>query len=513
MILHKIRTIAFSGLGGSGKTTYIKSIASHLNEKSCSGVTVVAMREHFAWPKIVSFIKKLYKKTNKHNPSFLNSEVQIGGTKNTVFVLVRALFYLCDFWRVYFFCVLKKYNNIIIFDRFFHDFVIELTIDSGHDHKWMLRFLPNATLHFYCNASASVVFERKKEASIDFIKLQEINYKKLIYNYNFFVVDSTKDANLVIDKINNVIIHYGLFSKRDISFLDFVIYKIIHTQSFSYFEDGIFVVNQEKLLKHASYNRITWLIARNLLDYSFGFDNKHAQEINKVALYSFGIFEKTIEDLKKDIHNFDDDFILAKNDFLKVDFSGDVDIVTFKKESFNSLLHHYYNKIGARVVKQTPKKFDIYEDGKKPIDVHLGFEFGSISYINEKLAYLSNTESLSLASVSGHLIAELSMMNWADYYKVFHYIDYKKDAIKNAEEAGWGREMTYILNNYENVKLRGLKMPFFIPATMLFKFRIRMFLSGRISFKNLCRESVLVLRQVRARNLGLIPFHNEWYNF
>ncbi len=513
MISHKKHTIAFSGLGGSGKTTYIKSITPYLNKNGCGEVIVIAMREHFLWPKIVLFIKKLYKKTNKYNPSFLDLRVQSGNRKNTIFVLARAFFYLCDFWRVYIFSVLNKNNNIVIFDRFFHDFVIELNIDSGKDHGWMLRFLPNATIHFYCNASAPVVFERKKEASIDFIKLQEVNYKKLFLNYNVFVVDSTKGSDVVVNKINNVITDYVLFSERNISFLDFILYIMIHRNSLSYFEDGVFVINKEKLLKHASYNRITWLTARNLLNLSLWADDGHAHKINQIASSSFDIFERTIQYLKKEINNFDNDYILVKNDFLKVDFSGDVDIVTFKKESFDLLLQYYKNKTGARVIKQTFKKFDVYEAEKKPIDVHLGFEFGFISYIEENQVCLSDTKSLSLASVSGHLLAELSMINWADYYKILNHIGYKKDAIKYAKHAGWGREMIYILNKYQNVKERGLKMPFFIPISVLLKFRVSMFLSGKISFLNLYRETIFVIKQVRARNLGLIPFHDEWYHF
>ena len=104
---------------------------------------------------------------------------------------------------------LNNKTTLIIFDRYFDDLIV--------DHKryryggsivfarFIRLFIPKPEIYFILTAGAEILFERKREVSLDELKRQLKEYKKLVDNKRYFEIDVNRTLDDIIKDIIKLI--------------------------------------------------------------------------------------------------------------------------------------------------------------------------------------------------------------------------------------------------------------------------------------------------------------------
>jgi thymidylate kinase len=186
--------IAFMGVDGSGKSTLIKGIKKKLKKKYQS-IKYIHLRPYlFLTDK--STINK-----NPHNQKKIKSQFES---------FLKILFWLF-MYKIFFFIKFKKKNQLIIFDRYAHDLLVDkkryrfnLTKKLT---KYILSFFPTPNLWIILTAPINKIEKRKKELSTSELKRQVKSYINFAKSKkNSLIVNTGKNIqsciSLIISKIN-----------------------------------------------------------------------------------------------------------------------------------------------------------------------------------------------------------------------------------------------------------------------------------------------------------------------
>lgn len=187
--------IALMGNDGSGKTTVIKLLLDRL-VKSGKETIYVPGFDHLFLDKFKSLIQK----STGMNVGELQEEYDNNQRKKA-----RLIFYI---WPYMVFmdcvCLLIKYffrpGKIVIFDRYFYDYVISfknLGISSKLE-EFLFLFLPRPKISFVLDVSAGIAYERKKvthAGTIDYYENQRLRYLWLAKNKSFPVINTDRTSS------------------------------------------------------------------------------------------------------------------------------------------------------------------------------------------------------------------------------------------------------------------------------------------------------------------------------
>lgn len=187
----KTKTIAISGLDGSGKTTTINNFSELLNKLNIKHRTV-----HFYYVyiplKILSFLKinKREDEGDKYKNS-INNEIESlkkGKSKRWMwFVITDALIQ-------YYYVKIISFNKVVIFDRFFYDYLISFDfLNVKYSKKLLLKIFPKVDKYFLQIADYEILRKRKPEHTIEFFKQCYGKYNNLAKEQNMIILDSTKN--------------------------------------------------------------------------------------------------------------------------------------------------------------------------------------------------------------------------------------------------------------------------------------------------------------------------------
>jgi thymidylate kinase len=192
---HRSIVISFMGVDGSGKSTLIELLRKKLKNKF-KKIKYVHLRP---------YLILLDKSTVQANPH---------KTKKTWPILlnfIRILYWLI-IYRLFFYLFANKPRQLIIFDRYADDLMIDPIRYKfnlpNRITKFILNFFPNPSLWIVLNAPIKVLEKRKKELPTKELKKQiriYLNFAKqrknsIVINTNNSVQSS---LSLIIKKINN----------------------------------------------------------------------------------------------------------------------------------------------------------------------------------------------------------------------------------------------------------------------------------------------------------------------
>ena len=189
--------VSFMGVDGSGKSTLIDQLKKKLSN-NYNKIKYLHLRPYF----ILS--DKSTVNSNPHAKKKSKAQLQS---------LIQILIWLF-MYRVFFYINLRKKNNLIIFDRYAHDLLID-KVRYGHNlpkkiTKYILNLFPEPNLWVILKAPIKVIEIRKKELS----KKELIRQMKSYINFakkknNSITLDTRKkikiNVSLIVKKLENIV--------------------------------------------------------------------------------------------------------------------------------------------------------------------------------------------------------------------------------------------------------------------------------------------------------------------
>ena len=184
--------ISFMGVDGSGKSTLIKKIIKNFKKKF-KVIKYLHLKPYFI------LLDKRTVNKNPHNQKKLRSNF---------LSLTIILIWLIQY-KIFFFYNRNKKNQLIIFDRYAHDLLID-KVRYRHSlsfkfTKKILNFFPEPNLWIILNAKLKVIEKRKKE-------LPSMELNRQIKEYIKF--SKTKKNSIIIQTNNNISNNLLLIKKK-----------------------------------------------------------------------------------------------------------------------------------------------------------------------------------------------------------------------------------------------------------------------------------------------------------
>jgi thymidylate kinase len=182
--------VAFMGVDGSGKSTLVKKLSYHL-KNNYKKTKNLHLRPYFFLTDKRTVVSKPHQQKN------LRSQTA------SLFIILTWLF----IYRIFFFLNLRKKNQLIIFDRYAHDLLIDKVRYrynlSEKITKFILSFFPEPHLWIFLKSPIKLIEKRKKELPTKELKRQMKEYS------NFFKIKS-----------NVVVVNTSLKIKKNILLIE-----------------------------------------------------------------------------------------------------------------------------------------------------------------------------------------------------------------------------------------------------------------------------------------------------
>ena len=159
--------ITFSGLDGSGKTTLIKHLEKHFDEKRIKYSSLSIYSDL----SIYAFLRKL-KSSSISKDKILSDEEKNNSKTYKIFRSKRAkkFFLLFDIAIIFFVKMYFKLSSkVLIIDRYFYDFIMEITDDIKLYQRFLCFLFPSSNISFFIDTSPKTAFKRKGEYSIEIL--------------------------------------------------------------------------------------------------------------------------------------------------------------------------------------------------------------------------------------------------------------------------------------------------------------------------------------------------------
>ena len=204
--------ISFSGVDGAGKSTILEATRRLLSEKFRKKSVVIRHRPSLL-PILSSFI---YGKDQAENRAATRLPRQ-GKNSSKLNSLLRFTYYYADyiFGRGYVFFKYQLRNYIVLYDRYYFDFIIDskrtnLELDQGLS-KWLYRFVQKPKVNFFLYAPVEVILARKQELVPEAIETLTDGYQNLFselekeYDQNYLSIENI-DKEKTLDFISQQLI-------------------------------------------------------------------------------------------------------------------------------------------------------------------------------------------------------------------------------------------------------------------------------------------------------------------
>lgn len=177
--------ISFSGVDGAGKSTILEATRLLLTQKYRKKTIVLRHR-----PSLLPILSSFrYGKAQAEQRAATRLPRQ-GNNRSTVKSLLRFAYYYLDYLlgRAYVFCKYQLRNYIVLYDRYYFDFIVDskrtnLQLNTALP-KWLYRFVQKPTCNFFLYAPVEIILSRKKELSPEAISSLTAKYQDLFQDFS-----------------------------------------------------------------------------------------------------------------------------------------------------------------------------------------------------------------------------------------------------------------------------------------------------------------------------------------
>lgn len=187
-------SICFLGPDGSGKTTLIKGIMS-------KNIFINNYYYHLK-PLMKKSISKTSIVTNPHR------EKQYSYFKSFLKLILFIFQYNYGWFKNIF--PLKFKSSLIVFDRYYDDIMVDhrrYRYKGGIRLAKLVRYLiPKPEIYFVLVAEPFIIQSRKKEVEFHELNRQIFEYKRLVDNKRYILIDVSENSNDLIMNISKIII-------------------------------------------------------------------------------------------------------------------------------------------------------------------------------------------------------------------------------------------------------------------------------------------------------------------
>lgn len=191
--LSKTRSIAIVGLDGSGKSTFAKTISTYANQLNIRCATIHFYHDNllFKFLKLLGFFREdtyVIPKTNSKRK------------KTSLWAFLTWI----DSYTQYLFALLCYRNNLIIFDRYFYDYLVTFHYLKIKGISLFKKTIPSVDYAFLFACDPKIALKRKPENTLDFFVSGSNSYNKIANEYNMQVIDtSSNNWSRVFEKFIN----------------------------------------------------------------------------------------------------------------------------------------------------------------------------------------------------------------------------------------------------------------------------------------------------------------------
>ena len=186
--------ITFSGLDGSGKTTLIECLEKHFDSekilyRSCSIYGELSIYAIIRNLRAFTSNDVTHSNNKKKDRSITYKFFRNRNTKK-LFLLIDII--ILSFLKIYYFFSKK----ILIIDRYFYDFLMEVTDDIKFYQRFVCFLFPAANLSFFVETDPKVAFNRKGEYDIQTLSNRRNIYSKIFkYRPIDYIIENNDDSN------------------------------------------------------------------------------------------------------------------------------------------------------------------------------------------------------------------------------------------------------------------------------------------------------------------------------
>lgn len=194
------KRIAICGLDGSGKTTTVNMLAKYVETLGIDYKIVHFVHNNLLYKVLLALgyydMKQpksvLYKRSRAHS-----ARERINKTS---FVMVFLRFF--DSYAQYLYYVLTNRNKLIIFDRFFYDYLVSFGYLDIRGRSFFNQFVPFIKNKFLFSVSPEVSYKRKPErVKAFFIECHQL-YLKVAKEYNINIINvDNKNPDQVLQEL------------------------------------------------------------------------------------------------------------------------------------------------------------------------------------------------------------------------------------------------------------------------------------------------------------------------
>ena len=197
---------------GAGKTTFLDTLIEKIEFYYVDDKNDRCNIYHFR-PNLLPNLGELGEKTGikEQDKDFTNPHRS--KPVNGLSSLLRISYYWLDYVLGYNYFVRKdvQYDRFSVFDRYSYDLIVDPSRTRLSLPLWVRKLyvtcMPHPKIVFYLDADPEVIYKRKQELTLDEIKRQTIEYKKVVTSHKRFVtLDSNRSVNESVDEALKIIL-------------------------------------------------------------------------------------------------------------------------------------------------------------------------------------------------------------------------------------------------------------------------------------------------------------------